>query len=143
MLFSGLLKCTFDKQSLQLPIWGKIKVSDRAIVTAHCPVVVIMESTFGKHMIKCVILDDDGNDQCIIGTDFLVHPDIQAILNFKDNYIKIQDFKLLPKVIAGIRLQTDLFFKAAHNNFLEEIPKVKRVSFCEDKWDTFSQKEEI
>uniref|UniRef100_A0A915ILW1 Uncharacterized protein n=1 Tax=Romanomermis culicivorax TaxID=13658 RepID=A0A915ILW1_ROMCU len=53
-----------------------------------------MESAFGEHMIKCVILDDDNNDQCIIGTNFLAHPDIHAILNFKDNYTQIQDMKL-------------------------------------------------
>uniref|UniRef100_A0A915KYS7 Uncharacterized protein n=1 Tax=Romanomermis culicivorax TaxID=13658 RepID=A0A915KYS7_ROMCU len=61
-----------------------------------------MESVFGEHMIKCVILDHNGNDQCIIGTDFLAHPVIHAILNFKDNYIEIQDVKLPLKVIAAV-----------------------------------------
>uniref|UniRef100_A0A915IKF6 Uncharacterized protein n=1 Tax=Romanomermis culicivorax TaxID=13658 RepID=A0A915IKF6_ROMCU len=35
-----------------------------------------MESAFGEHMIKCVILDDDNKDQCILSTDFLALPDI-------------------------------------------------------------------
>uniref|UniRef100_A0A915J5V1 WW domain-containing protein n=1 Tax=Romanomermis culicivorax TaxID=13658 RepID=A0A915J5V1_ROMCU len=46
ILSSGLVKCTFDKQSLQLPICGKIKVADCAIVNAYGPEVVTMESTF-------------------------------------------------------------------------------------------------
>uniref|UniRef100_A0A915JRT7 Uncharacterized protein n=1 Tax=Romanomermis culicivorax TaxID=13658 RepID=A0A915JRT7_ROMCU len=62
-LSSGLVKCYFNKQSLQLPICGKIKVSDSAILNAHGPVVVTMESAFGEHMIKCVILNNDNNDQ--------------------------------------------------------------------------------
>uniref|UniRef100_A0A915IHW4 Uncharacterized protein n=1 Tax=Romanomermis culicivorax TaxID=13658 RepID=A0A915IHW4_ROMCU len=102
-----------------------------------------MESAFGEHMIKCVILDDDSNDQCIIGTDFLVYLDIHAILNFKDNYIEIQDKKLLLKVIAVIRLLMKLFLNAACNNILEEIPEVERISHCDDKLDTFSQIEEF
>uniref|UniRef100_A0A915HXA6 Reverse transcriptase domain-containing protein n=1 Tax=Romanomermis culicivorax TaxID=13658 RepID=A0A915HXA6_ROMCU len=53
------------------PISGKIKVADGAIIIAHSPVVITMESTFGEHMIKCVILDKHSNDQCIIGTDSL------------------------------------------------------------------------
>uniref|UniRef100_A0A915KLN3 Peptidase A2 domain-containing protein n=1 Tax=Romanomermis culicivorax TaxID=13658 RepID=A0A915KLN3_ROMCU len=69
LLSSGLVKHAFDKQSLQLRICGKIKVVDGAIVNAHSPVVVTMESAFGEHiMIKCVILDEDNKDQCIIGT---------------------------------------------------------------------------
>uniref|UniRef100_A0A915KIE2 Peptidase A2 domain-containing protein n=1 Tax=Romanomermis culicivorax TaxID=13658 RepID=A0A915KIE2_ROMCU len=91
VLSSGLIKCAFDKQSLQLPICGKIKVADGSHVNAHGPVVITMKSLFGEHMIKCVILNDDRNDQCIISTDFLTHPDIHAIVNFKENYIKIQD----------------------------------------------------
>uniref|UniRef100_A0A915L2K4 Peptidase A2 domain-containing protein n=1 Tax=Romanomermis culicivorax TaxID=13658 RepID=A0A915L2K4_ROMCU len=47
ILSSGLVKWAFDKQSLQLPICGKIKVADGAIVNAHSPVVVTMESAFG------------------------------------------------------------------------------------------------
>uniref|UniRef100_A0A915I3E0 Reverse transcriptase/retrotransposon-derived protein RNase H-like domain-containing protein n=1 Tax=Romanomermis culicivorax TaxID=13658 RepID=A0A915I3E0_ROMCU len=94
LLSSGLIKRAFDKQLLQLPICGKIKVAHSAVVNAHGPVVVTMESAFGEHMIKCVIPDNDGNDQCIMGTDFLAHPDIYAILNFKENYIQIQDVKL-------------------------------------------------
>uniref|UniRef100_A0A915L8R0 Uncharacterized protein n=1 Tax=Romanomermis culicivorax TaxID=13658 RepID=A0A915L8R0_ROMCU len=82
-----------------------------------------MESTFGEHMIKCVILDNDGNDQCIIGTDFLTHPDIQAILNFKENYMEIQDMKLLLKVIPSVPSQTELFLNAANDKVLEEIPE--------------------
>uniref|UniRef100_A0A915I090 Peptidase A2 domain-containing protein n=1 Tax=Romanomermis culicivorax TaxID=13658 RepID=A0A915I090_ROMCU len=123
VLSSGLVKCAFNKQSLQLPICGKIKVADGAVVNAHGPVVVTMESTFGEHMIKCLILDDDGNDQCIISTNFLTHPDIHAILNFKDNYIEIQDVKLPLKVIASVRSQMELFLNAANDNILEESPK--------------------
>uniref|UniRef100_A0A915L2U9 Uncharacterized protein n=1 Tax=Romanomermis culicivorax TaxID=13658 RepID=A0A915L2U9_ROMCU len=94
-----------------------------------------MESVFGEHMIKWVILNDDNNDQSIIGTDFLAHPDIHSILNFKDNYIKIQDVKLLLKVIASVHLQTELFLNAGHDKVLEEIPEAER--------DAFSQPEEI
>uniref|UniRef100_A0A915HRW5 Uncharacterized protein n=1 Tax=Romanomermis culicivorax TaxID=13658 RepID=A0A915HRW5_ROMCU len=53
VLSSGLVKCPFDKQSLQLLICGKIKVADGAVVNTHGPVVVKMKSTFGEHMIKC------------------------------------------------------------------------------------------
>uniref|UniRef100_A0A915KR85 Uncharacterized protein n=1 Tax=Romanomermis culicivorax TaxID=13658 RepID=A0A915KR85_ROMCU len=113
----------FNKQSLQLPICGKIKVADGAVVNAHSPVVVTMESTFGEHMIKCVILDNDGNDQCIIGTDFLAHPDIHAKLNFRENYIEIQDMKLPLKVIASVCSQTELFLNDANDNVLEQIPE--------------------
>uniref|UniRef100_A0A915L926 Aspartic peptidase DDI1-type domain-containing protein n=1 Tax=Romanomermis culicivorax TaxID=13658 RepID=A0A915L926_ROMCU len=123
LLSSGLVKCTFDKQLLQLPICGKIKVADGAIVNAHGPVVVTMESAFGEHMIKCVILDDDRNDQCIICTNFLAHTDIHGILKFIENYIEIQDVKLPLKVIASVRPQLELFLNAANDNVLEEIPE--------------------
>uniref|UniRef100_A0A915KNS9 Peptidase A2 domain-containing protein n=1 Tax=Romanomermis culicivorax TaxID=13658 RepID=A0A915KNS9_ROMCU len=83
-LSSRLVKHAFDKQSHQLTICGKIKFADGAVVNSHGTVVVTMESAFGEHMIKCVILDDDGNDQCIMGTDFFAYTDIHAILNFKD-----------------------------------------------------------
>uniref|UniRef100_A0A915KY81 Uncharacterized protein n=1 Tax=Romanomermis culicivorax TaxID=13658 RepID=A0A915KY81_ROMCU len=142
-LSSGLVKRAFHKQSLQLPICGKIKVADGAVVNAHSPVVLRMESVFGEHMIKCVILDNDGNNQCIMGTDFLTHPDTHAILNFKDNYIKIQDVKLLLKGIALVCSQTKLFLNAGNDKVLEEIPKQERVSFDDDKSDTFSQTKEI
>uniref|UniRef100_A0A915KUX7 Peptidase A2 domain-containing protein n=1 Tax=Romanomermis culicivorax TaxID=13658 RepID=A0A915KUX7_ROMCU len=97
VLSLGLVKRAFDKQSLQLLICGKIKVVDGNIVNARGPVVLTIESMFGEHMIKWVILDDDGKDQCIISTDILTHPDIHAMLNFKENHIKIQDLKLLLK----------------------------------------------
>uniref|UniRef100_A0A915HSL0 Peptidase A2 domain-containing protein n=1 Tax=Romanomermis culicivorax TaxID=13658 RepID=A0A915HSL0_ROMCU len=143
VLSSGLVKRALDKQSLQLPICGKIKVTDGTVVNAHGPVVIMMESAFGEHMIKCVILDDNNNDQCIISTDFLTHPDIHPILNFKDNYIEIQDVKLLLKVIASIPPHMELFLNAPKDKVLEEIPEVERVSFYDDKSDTFSQTEEI
>uniref|UniRef100_A0A915JH53 Peptidase A2 domain-containing protein n=1 Tax=Romanomermis culicivorax TaxID=13658 RepID=A0A915JH53_ROMCU len=62
ILSSRLVKRALDKQSLQLPKCGKIKVADGTIVNPQGPVVVTMEAAFGEHMIKCVILDDDGND---------------------------------------------------------------------------------
>uniref|UniRef100_A0A915L845 Peptidase A2 domain-containing protein n=1 Tax=Romanomermis culicivorax TaxID=13658 RepID=A0A915L845_ROMCU len=127
ILSSGLVKPAFNKQSLQLQICGKLKVADGAVVNAHGPVTVTMESVFGGHMIKCVILDDDRNDQCIMGTDFLTHPDIHAISNFKENYIQIQDLKLPLKVIASVSSQTELFLNAANNNVLEEIPEEERA----------------
>uniref|UniRef100_A0A915K6J6 Uncharacterized protein n=1 Tax=Romanomermis culicivorax TaxID=13658 RepID=A0A915K6J6_ROMCU len=80
-----------------------------------------MESAFSEHMIKCVILDDNGKDQCIMGTDFLAHPDIQAILNSKENFIEIQDVKLPLKVIASVRSKMELFLNAANDNPLEEM----------------------
>uniref|UniRef100_A0A915IL55 Peptidase A2 domain-containing protein n=1 Tax=Romanomermis culicivorax TaxID=13658 RepID=A0A915IL55_ROMCU len=52
VLSSGLVKHAFDKQSLQLPICGKIKVADVTVVNAHGPVVITMESAFGEHMIN-------------------------------------------------------------------------------------------
>uniref|UniRef100_A0A915INY9 Uncharacterized protein n=1 Tax=Romanomermis culicivorax TaxID=13658 RepID=A0A915INY9_ROMCU len=73
----------------------KIKVADGAVITIHGSVVITMASSFGEHMIKCVILKDDNNDH------------------------------------------------ATYDIFLEEISKEERVSFCEDKSDTFSQIEEI
>uniref|UniRef100_A0A915HQK3 Retroviral aspartyl protease n=1 Tax=Romanomermis culicivorax TaxID=13658 RepID=A0A915HQK3_ROMCU len=127
MFSSSFIKPAFDKQLPQLPICGKIKVANGAIITTHSPVVVTMESIFGEHMIKCVILDDHSSDQCIINTDFLVHPDIPTILNFKDNYIEIQVVELLLKVIEAICLQMELFLNALHNNLLEEIPKVEKL----------------
>uniref|UniRef100_A0A915HHG5 Peptidase A2 domain-containing protein n=1 Tax=Romanomermis culicivorax TaxID=13658 RepID=A0A915HHG5_ROMCU len=143
LLSSGLVKCAFDKQSLQLPICGKIKVAHGAVVKAHGPVVVIMESAFSEHMIKCVILDDDGNDQCIIGTDFLTHRDIHLISNSKENYIEIQDMKLPLKVITSVRPQMELFLNAGNDNVLEEILEEERASFYDDKSGIFSQPEEI
>uniref|UniRef100_A0A915IEP7 Uncharacterized protein n=1 Tax=Romanomermis culicivorax TaxID=13658 RepID=A0A915IEP7_ROMCU len=80
-------------------------------------------------MIKCVILEEDNNDQCIISTDFLGHPDIHMILNFKDNYIKIQDVKPPLKVITSIPLHTELFLNAANDNIREEIPQAERHQF--------------
>uniref|UniRef100_A0A915K9S5 Uncharacterized protein n=1 Tax=Romanomermis culicivorax TaxID=13658 RepID=A0A915K9S5_ROMCU len=68
-----------------------------------------MESTFGEHMIKSIILSNDSNDQCVIGTNFWHFPT----------------------------------FTTALDNNLEEIPKEERVSFCDNKSDTFSQIEEI
>uniref|UniRef100_A0A915HPA7 Uncharacterized protein n=1 Tax=Romanomermis culicivorax TaxID=13658 RepID=A0A915HPA7_ROMCU len=68
-----------------------------------------MDSAFSKHMMKCIILDDDSNDQCIISTYFLAHPNIHAIPNSKDDYIKIQDVKLSFKVIA-VQWETDMVF---------------------------------
>uniref|UniRef100_A0A915KWQ8 Uncharacterized protein n=1 Tax=Romanomermis culicivorax TaxID=13658 RepID=A0A915KWQ8_ROMCU len=133
ILSSGLVKHAFDKQSLQLRICGKIKVAVGALVNTHGPVVVTIESAFGEHMIKCVILDDDSNDQCIMGTDFLTHPDIHGILNFKDNYIEIQDVKLLLKVITSVCSQTELFLNVANDNVLEEIPEAERVEYVKDK----------
>uniref|UniRef100_A0A915JHU2 Peptidase A2 domain-containing protein n=1 Tax=Romanomermis culicivorax TaxID=13658 RepID=A0A915JHU2_ROMCU len=55
VLSSGLVKHAFDKQSLQLLICGKNKVADGAVVNAHGPVVVMMESTFHEHMIECIL----------------------------------------------------------------------------------------
>uniref|UniRef100_A0A915KTD9 Uncharacterized protein n=1 Tax=Romanomermis culicivorax TaxID=13658 RepID=A0A915KTD9_ROMCU len=85
VMSSGLVKHPFDKQWLSLPIGGKIKVAHRDVVMAHGPVIIIMESAFREHVNKCIILDHHSNNQCIIGTNFLPHPDIRTILNFKDN----------------------------------------------------------
>uniref|UniRef100_A0A915K940 SipL SPOCS domain-containing protein n=1 Tax=Romanomermis culicivorax TaxID=13658 RepID=A0A915K940_ROMCU len=109
-----------------MKICGKIKVADGAVVTAHGPVVITMESAFGEHMIKCLILDNNGNDQCVIVTNFLAHPDIHAILNFKENCIQIQDIKLPLKVIALVHSQTELFLNAPNDNIPEEIPEEDR-----------------
>uniref|UniRef100_A0A915HG65 Uncharacterized protein n=1 Tax=Romanomermis culicivorax TaxID=13658 RepID=A0A915HG65_ROMCU len=54
-----------------------------------------MESEFGNYPLKCVVLDDDTQDQLTIGTDFLTHPEINAVLNFKNEYIEIGN-KCLP-----------------------------------------------
>uniref|UniRef100_A0A915LA98 Uncharacterized protein n=1 Tax=Romanomermis culicivorax TaxID=13658 RepID=A0A915LA98_ROMCU len=53
-----------------------------------------MEFKFGKYMVKCVILDDDSSDQCIIGTNFLTNPNINAMLNFKEKFLEIQNIKM-------------------------------------------------
>uniref|UniRef100_A0A915IAU6 Uncharacterized protein n=1 Tax=Romanomermis culicivorax TaxID=13658 RepID=A0A915IAU6_ROMCU len=58
----------------------------------------------------------------------LTHPDIHAILNFKKNYIKIQDVKLLLKVIALVPPQTELFLNTPNDNVLEEILEEERVA---------------
>uniref|UniRef100_A0A915KSJ4 Uncharacterized protein n=1 Tax=Romanomermis culicivorax TaxID=13658 RepID=A0A915KSJ4_ROMCU len=68
---------------------------------------------------------------------------IQAILNFKENSIEIQDVKLPLKVIASVPSQTELFLNAANDNPLEEIPEEERVSFYDGNSDIFSQPEEI
>uniref|UniRef100_A0A915I4D1 RNA-directed DNA polymerase n=1 Tax=Romanomermis culicivorax TaxID=13658 RepID=A0A915I4D1_ROMCU len=47
-----LVKRAFNRQWLQLPICGKIKVADGAVVKAHGPVVITMEFTFGERMIN-------------------------------------------------------------------------------------------
>uniref|UniRef100_A0A915KNU4 Uncharacterized protein n=1 Tax=Romanomermis culicivorax TaxID=13658 RepID=A0A915KNU4_ROMCU len=129
LLSARLAKPAFDKQSLQLSICGRIKVAHSAVVNAHGPVVVTIESAFSEHMIKCVILDNEGNDQCIIGTNFLPHPDIHAILNFKENYIEIQDVKLPLKVITSVHPQMELFLNTANDNVLEETPEEEQFRF--------------
>uniref|UniRef100_A0A915HQ33 Uncharacterized protein n=1 Tax=Romanomermis culicivorax TaxID=13658 RepID=A0A915HQ33_ROMCU len=90
---------------------------------AHGLMVITMESAFSKHMIKCVILNNDSNDQCIIGTNFLVHPNIHAVLNFKDDYIEFQNMKLPFKVIVAIKLLTKPSLTTTCHNVLEEILK--------------------
>uniref|UniRef100_A0A915K2V1 Uncharacterized protein n=1 Tax=Romanomermis culicivorax TaxID=13658 RepID=A0A915K2V1_ROMCU len=89
------------------------------MVTTHGLVVITIESALGVHMIKCVNIDDDSNDQCIISTNFQAYPDIHAILNLKDNYIKMQNVKLLLKVIVAIKPLTKLFLSTACDNVLE------------------------
>uniref|UniRef100_A0A915KUB2 Peptidase A2 domain-containing protein n=1 Tax=Romanomermis culicivorax TaxID=13658 RepID=A0A915KUB2_ROMCU len=143
VLSSCHVECALDTQSLQLPICDKIKVPHGAIINAHSPVVITMESAFREHMIKCVILDDGNNDQCIISTDFLAHPNIHVIINFKDNYIEIQVVKLPLNVITTVPLHMELFLNATNHNLLKEIPEAERVSFYDDKSDTFSQIKEI
>uniref|UniRef100_A0A915KVH9 Reverse transcriptase/retrotransposon-derived protein RNase H-like domain-containing protein n=1 Tax=Romanomermis culicivorax TaxID=13658 RepID=A0A915KVH9_ROMCU len=85
-----------------------------------------MESTFGEHMSECLIFDDDGNDQFIIGIHFLLHPNIHAILNFKDKDIEIQNIKMPLKVITTIKPLAKSFLSVAYNNVLEEIPEEDR-----------------
>uniref|UniRef100_A0A915K0S7 Uncharacterized protein n=1 Tax=Romanomermis culicivorax TaxID=13658 RepID=A0A915K0S7_ROMCU len=62
VLSSGLVKHAFDKQSLQSPICRRIEVAEGAIITAHGLVVITIESAFGEHMIKFIILKDNNND---------------------------------------------------------------------------------
>uniref|UniRef100_A0A915IWZ6 Uncharacterized protein n=1 Tax=Romanomermis culicivorax TaxID=13658 RepID=A0A915IWZ6_ROMCU len=45
--------------------------------------------------------------------------------------------------MATVRPLMKSFLSTACDNVLEEIPEDMRVSFCEDKSDTFRQKEEI
>uniref|UniRef100_A0A915KMS4 Uncharacterized protein n=1 Tax=Romanomermis culicivorax TaxID=13658 RepID=A0A915KMS4_ROMCU len=77
-------------------------------------------------MIKYIILDNDSKNQCIITTDFLAHPNIHIILNFKENYIKIQDIKLPHRVIAVVRPLRKLFLSTTCDNVLEEIQEEER-----------------
>uniref|UniRef100_A0A915IF09 Uncharacterized protein n=1 Tax=Romanomermis culicivorax TaxID=13658 RepID=A0A915IF09_ROMCU len=93
------MKHALDNKTLTLPVWGQIRVPDSTIIQAHGPVVINMESVFGNYPFKCVVLDDDTQDQLIIRTDFLTHPKINAVLNFKDEYIKIGN-KCLPLQIT-------------------------------------------
>uniref|UniRef100_A0A915JRF4 Uncharacterized protein n=1 Tax=Romanomermis culicivorax TaxID=13658 RepID=A0A915JRF4_ROMCU len=82
---------------LCLPICRRVKGADGATVIAHGPVIIKMGSPFGEHLVKCVVLDDDDQDQFIISTDFHTHPEINAILNFKGKFLEIQDVKCRSK----------------------------------------------
>uniref|UniRef100_A0A915I425 Uncharacterized protein n=1 Tax=Romanomermis culicivorax TaxID=13658 RepID=A0A915I425_ROMCU len=78
-----------------------------------------MGSQFGEHLVKCVVLNDDAQDQFIIRTDFLAHPEINAILNFTEKFLEIQNIKMPLKVVASIKAQP--FLLTPCNNILEEI----------------------
>uniref|UniRef100_A0A915I8B0 Uncharacterized protein n=1 Tax=Romanomermis culicivorax TaxID=13658 RepID=A0A915I8B0_ROMCU len=114
-----------------------------------------MESAFGEHMIKCVILNDNGNNQCIMGTDLLAHPDIHAILNFKDNYIEIQDIATaaadhnltdhepatLDKSFPGHTAQQKLEFalnKMTEKTYVSAAQKAKALAMLRHNRDVFS-----
>uniref|UniRef100_A0A915I4E3 Peptidase A2 domain-containing protein n=1 Tax=Romanomermis culicivorax TaxID=13658 RepID=A0A915I4E3_ROMCU len=94
VISSGLMKRAFDNKTLTLPVWGQIRVTDSAIIQAHGPVVINMESEFGNYPLKCVVLNDDTQNQLTMGTDFLTHPEINAVLNFKHEYIQIGNKRL-------------------------------------------------
>uniref|UniRef100_A0A915K284 Uncharacterized protein n=1 Tax=Romanomermis culicivorax TaxID=13658 RepID=A0A915K284_ROMCU len=79
---------------------GQIGVMDSTIVQAHRPAVINMESEFGNCPVKCVVLDDDTQDQFIIDMDFLTHPEINAVLNFKDAFMEMGN-KCLPLLLRA------------------------------------------
>uniref|UniRef100_A0A915ICK5 Uncharacterized protein n=1 Tax=Romanomermis culicivorax TaxID=13658 RepID=A0A915ICK5_ROMCU len=95
IISSGLMKHAFDNKMLTLPVCGQIRVMDSTIVRAQRLVIINMESEFNNYPIKCVVLEDDTQDPFIISTDFLAHPEINAMLNFKDEIIEIEN-KCLP-----------------------------------------------
>uniref|UniRef100_A0A915KIT4 Uncharacterized protein n=1 Tax=Romanomermis culicivorax TaxID=13658 RepID=A0A915KIT4_ROMCU len=126
ILSSDLIKRAFDEQMLCLPVCGKIKVADGATIIARGPVIITMGSPFNEHLVKCVVLNDDAQDQFIIGADFLPHPQINAILNFKEKYLQIQNLKMPLKVVASIKAQP--FLLTSCNNILEEIPQDEQLT---------------
>uniref|UniRef100_A0A915JK47 Uncharacterized protein n=1 Tax=Romanomermis culicivorax TaxID=13658 RepID=A0A915JK47_ROMCU len=62
IISSGLMKGAFDNKTLTLPVCGQIKVADSAIVQAHGPLIINMESEFGNYSVKCIVLDNDTHD---------------------------------------------------------------------------------
>uniref|UniRef100_A0A915K8K3 Uncharacterized protein n=1 Tax=Romanomermis culicivorax TaxID=13658 RepID=A0A915K8K3_ROMCU len=76
-----------------------------------------MESKFGNYPVKCVVLDDDTQDQFIIGTDFLTHPEINAVLNFKDKFIEIGNKRLPLRITEN----------APHPN-IKQLPQLPRTT---------------
>uniref|UniRef100_A0A915JG18 Uncharacterized protein n=1 Tax=Romanomermis culicivorax TaxID=13658 RepID=A0A915JG18_ROMCU len=71
-----------------------------------------------------VFLNDDVKDQFIIGTNFLAHPKVNAILNFREKFLKIQNVKMPLKVVASIKPipKPRLFLSTSCDNILEKIP---------------------
>uniref|UniRef100_A0A915K0A2 Peptidase A2 domain-containing protein n=1 Tax=Romanomermis culicivorax TaxID=13658 RepID=A0A915K0A2_ROMCU len=98
VISSSLMKHAFDNKTLTLPVCGQIRVTDSTIVQAHGPIIINMESEFSNYLVKCVVLDNDTQDQFIIRTDFLAHPEINAVLNFKDEFIEIGNKCLLLRI---------------------------------------------
>uniref|UniRef100_A0A915KVP8 Uncharacterized protein n=1 Tax=Romanomermis culicivorax TaxID=13658 RepID=A0A915KVP8_ROMCU len=91
-----------------------------------------------KDLIKvaCFIV---GNNPCLTSAQIRT----MSADNLQDNYIKFQDIKLLLKVIAAVCPLTKLFLSTTCDNLLEEILEEERVSFCDDKSDTFCHIEKI
>uniref|UniRef100_A0A915HW82 Peptidase A2 domain-containing protein n=1 Tax=Romanomermis culicivorax TaxID=13658 RepID=A0A915HW82_ROMCU len=95
IISSSLMKHAFNKKMLTLPVCLQIKVANSAIVQAHEQVFVNMESELGNYAIQCVVLNNDTQFQFIIRMDFLVHPKINTLLIFKEEFIKIGNKCLL------------------------------------------------
>uniref|UniRef100_A0A915IRY3 Peptidase A2 domain-containing protein n=1 Tax=Romanomermis culicivorax TaxID=13658 RepID=A0A915IRY3_ROMCU len=62
---SGLMKHAFNNKMLTLPVCGQIRVADSTIIQAHRPVIVNIESKFSNYLVKCVVLNNDTQDQFI------------------------------------------------------------------------------
>uniref|UniRef100_A0A915IV70 Uncharacterized protein n=1 Tax=Romanomermis culicivorax TaxID=13658 RepID=A0A915IV70_ROMCU len=89
------MKHAFDNKTLTLSVCGQIKVTNSTIVQAHGPVIINIESELGNYPVRYIDFSNDTQDQFNISTNFFAYPKINAMLNFKDEFIKIGNKRLL------------------------------------------------